>query len=164
MSRGFVKEGDQEEPIKIPPRAALPDTEVNYVTPEGKELLLEEKEILERQKKSLNIEDETERRRELSLIDGKLGLLMQRLNTAHVIDPKNQPSGEVRFGANVDFKMNGARQSFKIVGVDEANVKDHKIAFTSPIAKALTSKSAGERFDFKLGDEVRPIEILNVSY
>mgnify|MGYP001035147836 CR=1 FL=1 len=164
MSRGFVKEGDQEEPIKIPPRAALPDAEVNYVTPKGKELLIEEKKSLEHQKKSLNLEDETEKRRELSFIDGKLGLLIQRLNTAHVINPKEQPPGEVRFGAHVDFKLNGVRQSFKIVGVDEANVKDHKIAFTSPIAKALTSKRVGDSFDFKLGDEVRPIEILKISY
>jgi transcription elongation factor GreB len=164
MSRGFVKEGDQEEPIVVPPRASLPDNEINYVTPRGKELLNEEKRTLENQKASLKIEDETERRRELSFIDAKLKLLMKRLKTAQVINPKTQTPGEVRFGAEVDFTMNGARQRFQIVGVDEANVKEKKIAFISPIAKAMTSRKIGESFDFKLGEEVRLIKIIDVQY
>jgi transcription elongation factor GreB len=35
MSRGFVKEDDQEEAPIIPPRAALPNGVTNYVTPNG---------------------------------------------------------------------------------------------------------------------------------
>ncbi|MBQ0741412.1 GreA/GreB family elongation factor, partial [Aquimarina celericrescens] len=56
----------------------------------------------------------------------------------------------------VKFKMYGNLQEFKIVGVDEANVKLKKIAFISPLAKAMTSKKEGEKFDFKLGEERRP--------
>lgn len=43
MSRGFVKEGDQEETPIIPPRAALPAGATNYVTPTGMELLQAER-------------------------------------------------------------------------------------------------------------------------
>ncbi len=39
MSRGFVKEEDQEEAPMIPPRAALPDGAINYVTPLGMQQL-----------------------------------------------------------------------------------------------------------------------------
>lgn len=164
MSRGFVKESDQEEPIVVPPRASLPDKETNYVTPFGKELLVKEKSTLEKLRSELDTKDETQRRRELSMMDGKLRLLDERLKTAQVIHPKNQNQNEVRFGAKVKFKMNGNVQEFQIVGVDEANVKKKKIAFISPLAKAMTSKKEGDQFDFKLGEETRPIEIQEINY
>jgi len=47
MSRGFVKEEDQEEPPFIPPRASLPPGAINYVTPEGYQDLIKERENLE---------------------------------------------------------------------------------------------------------------------
>ena len=47
MSRGFVKEDDQEEAPFVPPRAALPDGVANYVTPRGLERLLAERMQLE---------------------------------------------------------------------------------------------------------------------
>ncbi len=164
MSRGFVKESDQEEPIVVPPRAALPDDAINYVTPFGKKMLENEKSNLEKERAELNIKDETERRRALAVIDGKLNLLVERLKTAQVILPKNQNQNEVRFGAKVKFKMNGNLQEFQIVGVDEANVKENKIAFISPLAKAMNSMKEGEKIDFKLGQDSRPIEILEINY
>ena len=164
MSRGFVKESDQEEPPVIPPRASLPDGVTNYVTPQGKEMLREEKIKLEKQRADLNIQDDTERRRELAVIDGKLKLLNERLNSAQVLNPEQQNKSEVRFGATVMFNMNGSIQDFKIVGVDEANIKEKKIAFTSPLAIAMTSKKEGDNFEFKLGQDSRPIEILEINY
>lgn len=164
MSRGFVKESDQEEPIVVRPRAALPDDAINYVTPFGKKMLENEKSNLEKERAELNIKDETERRRALAMIDGKLSLLVERLKTAQVILPKNQNQNEVRFGAKVKFKMNGNLQEFQIVGVDEANVKENKIAFISPLAKAMNSMKEGEKIDFKLGQDSRPIEILEINY
>lgn len=47
MSRGFVKEEDQEEAPIIPPRAALPNGVTNYVTPKGYQDLLDELKALE---------------------------------------------------------------------------------------------------------------------
>lgn len=164
MSRGFVKESDQEEPIVVPPRASLPEKENNYVTPHGKELLEKEKATLEKERTALSTKDETQRRRELSMIDGKLKLLLERLKTAQVIQPKSQNQAEVRFGAIVKFKMNGNLQEFQIVGVDEANVKEKKISFTSPLAKAMSSKKEGDKFEFQLGEEIRPVEILEINY
>lgn len=164
MSRGFVKESDQEEPIVVPPRASLPTDEINYVTPGGKKLLQEEKTALENKRAQLKTEDETERRRELSLIDGKLKLLLERIKSAQIIQPESQNQNEVRFGAKVKFKMNGSTQEFQIVGVDEADVKQKKIAFISPLAKAITSRKEGDKFDFRIGDETRPIEIIKIHY
>ena len=49
MSRGFVKEGDQEEVPMVLPRAFLPDGVPNYVTEEGLKLLHEEMESLKKE-------------------------------------------------------------------------------------------------------------------
>lgn len=166
MSRGFVKEEDQEEAPIIPPRAALPDGVTNYVTPHGFELLQEEKKDLERQRTSIKIKDEAESRRAKSVIDGKLKLLNDRIATARILNPKSQAKDEVRFGARVKLKQmeSGTVQQFAIVGVDEADVKKNKIAFIAPIARAVTGKKIGEIVEFTLGPETRNLEILEISY
>jgi len=165
MSRAFVKEEDQEEAPFIPPRAPLPESETNYVTPSGKKALLQEKYALEEEKANVkSVEKEADRRRALATINGKLNLLEARINSARIIAPEDQPKDEVRFGALVKFKMNGTLQTFQIVGVDEANVKESKIAFTAPIAKALIGKKAGETAIFQLGKESRSIEVLEFHY
>lgn len=164
MSRGFVKEEDQEEAPVIPPRASLPEGVTNYVTPNGKRELLQEKEELEEERKNRDGESENERRRQAAVIDGKLKLLNKRIASSRVIELDNQPQDEVRFGAQVKFKMNGTTQNFQIVGVDEADVKKKKIGFIAPIAKALTGTQAGDNTEFKLGAETRKIQVLSVTY
>ncbi len=165
MSRAFVKEDDQEEAPFIPARAPLPAGELNYVTPAGKKALLDEKSNLEKNKSEVKlIEKEQDRRRNMATINGKLKLLEERINSARILDPKKQPKDEVRFGAKVKFKLNSRVQTFQIVGVDEADVKKEKIAFSAPIAKALIGKKKGESSDFQLGKEKRSIKILQIEY
>jgi transcription elongation factor GreB len=164
MSRGFVKEDDQEETPIIPPRAALPEGVTNYVTPFGMRLLVAEKEAMEDQRANLNIQDEQARRRELAIINGKLLLLQNRIASARVLRPEDQAQDEVRFGATVTIKMNNHVQEFQIVGVDEADVKKQKIAFVAPIASVITGKHVVDMVDFQLGNEVRKLEILTISY
>ncbi len=164
MSRGFVKEDDQEEAPIIPPRAALPAGETNYVTPNGLKELKNEEEALIEERANLDKQNDTERRRAQAVIDGKLKLLRERISTARLLKPEDQPADEVRFGALVELMQNGNKQEFQIVGVDEANVKKQKIAFVAPIAKAVTGKKVGDKVDFKLGEETRKLEILKITY
>jgi transcription elongation factor GreB len=164
MSRGFVKEDDQEEAPVIPPRAALPAGITNYVTPAGERELLQEKKDLEEERKNRDGESETELRRQATVIDGKMNLLNERISSARIIQLSEQPENEVRFGALVKFKMNGNTQEFQIVGVDQADVKKKKIAFVAPIAKALTGNKVGGKTEFNLGAETRTIEVLAIDY
>lgn len=166
MSRGFVKEEDQEEPVLVPPRAAIPEGVTNYVTPKGLEELKQELKDLEYERAHVEAENDTEKRRSQSLIDGKINLLAKRLQTARLLDPKDQPENEIRFGANVKLKneTSGQLQEFQIVGVDEADIKKKKIAFVAPIAIAVTGKKVGELVDFKLGNEVRKLKVLEITY
>lgn len=166
MSRGFVREGDQEEPIIIPPRAALPAGAINYVTPFGMEQLLQERESLETEMSKVPADNETEHRREMALLNGKLNLLQERILSARILNPADQPEDEVRFGAKVSYHIGTSKtvHTFQIVGVDEADVQAKKIAFVAPIARALTSHKVGDVVDFKLGNEVRKLEILKIEY
>lgn len=166
MSRGFVKEGDQEEPPMIPPRASLPAGTPNYVTPEGFEALEREKIELLEELANFESKDERERRRKSAEIDGKLNLLNERINSARVLDLKGQSEGEVRFGATVTYKITSAKMpvTLKIVGVDEANIKEKKVAFVAPIAKAMIGKKEGEETILNLGGEERKLTIIKITY
>lgn len=166
MSRGFVKEEDQEEPIMVPPRAALPEGEINYVTPKGLDLLKNEMQQLEEERRNIIAENETEKRRAQALIDGRMELLADRIRTARLLKPEDQPENEVRFGARViiENETTYQKQEFQIVGVDEADIKKKKIAFVAPIARAVTGKKVGELAELKLGDEIRKMRILKVEY
>lgn len=166
MSRGFVKEDDQEEAPMIPPRAALPEGETNYVTPKGLEELHEERDDLKKEISELTEINEQERRRALTLLNGKLNLLLSRINTAHVLEPEEQNHEEIRFGAHVTYTIASSKDPVKIqiVGVDEADVKKGKIAFTAPIAHALSGKKEGEKAVLDLGKEKRELQVTRVRY
>lgn len=165
MSRAFVKESDQEEAPFIPPRAPLPAGVTNYVTLKGMQALNLEKEKLEKEKESaFQMEGADEKRRATTEINGKLDLLEQRINSARIINPEEQPQNEVRFGARVKLEINGKSQEFQLVGVDEANVNAQKIAFTAPIAKAITGKHVNETTELKLGSDTRKLKILSINY
>ncbi|PPK85645.1 transcription elongation factor GreB [Neolewinella xylanilytica] len=166
MSRGFVKESDQETLPIIPLRPPLPVGATNYVTPAGLRALQDERDALEADKSQLSGDNEDERRRAATVIDGKLNLLSQRISSARVLDPGEQPQDEVRFGARVRLlqQPGNRKQEFQIVGVDEANVREKKISFTAPIAQAITGLRVGERADFRLGNEVRKLEVLEIAY
>ena len=166
MSRGFVKESDQEELPIIPPRAPLPPGVDNYVTPNGLKELQAEKEALEKEKADYPTTNEDEHRRATTVIDGKLALLQKRINSARLIKPADQPQEEVRFGAKVTLQNSGLPkpQIFQIVGVDEANVKKAKLAFTAPIVQAITGLYEGETATFNLGGGTRQLKVLNISY
>lgn len=166
MSRGFVKEEDQEEVPIIPPRAALPDGAINYVTENGLKELNTERQKLEKERSNLETTNEQQRRIELSVINGKLDLLNERIASARILDTKTQPKDEVRFGATVTYKITTAKApfTFQIVGVDEADITKKKIAFVAPIAVALTGHKKGDTVDFNLGGEKRMLEVLDIVY
>ena len=165
MSRGFVKEDDQEEIPLVPPRADLPAGTENFVTENGMKALLAEKENLLAQQEKLDASQEKEYRIAFNHINAKLQLLNERIASAKIIDSSKLPQDEVHFGATVTFKNSEKKtQTFQIVGVDEANVSKGKISFTTPLAKALMLKKVGEKATLKLADRENIFEILEVKY
>src|SRR3954467_4788598 len=77
-------------------------------------------------------------------IEGRIQDINSKLARAQVIDPTTIKTDKVVFGATVILTEpeSGKEVTYKIVGVDEADIKNGKVGITSPIARALISKSA----------------------
>jgi transcription elongation factor GreB len=166
MSRGFVKEDDQEEIPIVPPRADLPDGVTNYVTQVGMNELLTEKEMLVNEKNNLDSSNEDEKRIALNHINAKLQLLNARIATAKIVNINEQAPDEIRFGAVIKLKIEANKkiQTFQIVGVDEADISKGKISFTSPLARVLINKLIGDKAILKRGQEDLVFEIVDIAY
>jgi transcription elongation factor GreB len=166
MSRGFIKEDDQEEVPIVPQRAFLPEGVTNYVTRSGMEQLLAENQMLIDERDNLSSTNENEKRIALNYINAKLQLLNNRIAEAKVVDLKEQPQNEIRFGAIVTLKTEvpGNIQIFQIVGVDEADISKSKISFISPLAKALINKKVGDKVTLKRDREDIVFKIMDIAY
>jgi transcription elongation factor GreB len=166
MSRGFVKEDDQEETPLVPPRAEVSNGVTNYVTPFGMEELRTEKQALINEKGAIEAVTEQEKRIASNFIQAKIYLLEDRIATAKIVDLSEQPLGEIRFGATVKLKIGNSSkfQTYQLVGVDEADIAKSKLSFVSPIAKILIGKKVGEQAILKLAKEVRIFEVMGIKY
>lgn len=155
MSRGFIKEGDQEEIPMVPLRAFLPQGVPNYVTKEGLAALNEELKGLEAERAQAG-----ENYILGNFIDAKMKLLISRISSAVEVDLSKTNKDTVSFGAWVRY--NG--RVVRIVGVDEADVDQGLISFISPIAKSLTGKKAGDVIELKGSGGVERIVVEEVSF
>jgi transcription elongation factor GreA len=102
-----------------------------------------------------------------SFIEGRILELEGKLSNAQIIDPKLlDADGRCVFGATVDLEDmdSGDKVTYQIVGEDEADLKNSKISISSPIARALIGKYAGDIAEVKAPGGVREYEILDVKY
>lgn len=165
MSRGFVREEDQEEIPLVPQRAVLPYGVPNLVTQAGMDQLLAEKQLMIAERESLDGPD-NDKRIALNYINAKLQLLNNRIAEAKIVNLKEQPQNEIRFGASVTLKTesSGEIQTFQVVGVDEADISKGKISFLSPVAKALINKRKGDKIILKRTRDDVVFEIISIAY
>ena len=165
MSRGFVKEGDQEEVPMLTPRAFLPAGVENFVTSTGMEELKAEREEILRERKQYEGVDNNDARVNNNYLTGKLRLLEERIHSARVLDYDPQRQNDVAFGATIKFKnlKNNQIAQYQIVGVDEANIMKGKISFLSPLSKVLMNKKAGETVSFNTPQGEMQMEIISIS-
>ncbi len=166
MSRGFVREGDQEEVPVIPQRAYLPKGVANFVTSEGMGQLLKEKEELIEERDNLGSTNDNETRISKNIINAKLQLLNERIAEARVVEMPEQQANEITFGATVTLCEGESDnlQTFRIVGVDEADIAKGKISFISPLARMLLNKRTGESVTLKRDHDNIVFEIMEITY
>ena len=150
MSRGFIKEGDQEEIPRVPMRAYLPEGVPNYVTKEGLDALKEELKSLETERVKAG-----DNYIMVNFIDASIKLLVDRINSAVEVDLSKSNKDTVSFGAWVRY--NG--RVMRIVGVDEADVNKGLISFISPIAKLLIGKKEGDVIELKGSEKIKVEEV-----
>ncbi|MEZ5986843.1 MAG: transcription elongation factor GreA [Hyphomonas sp.] len=101
-----------------------------------------------------------------SFIEGRISELDDKLARADVIDVSKLGGGKIRFGATVSLIDVDSEEevTYKIVGDDEANVKEGKISISSPIARALIGKEEGDEAEVAAPSGARAYEIVKVEY
>lgn len=102
-----------------------------------------------------------------SFIEGRIAELEGKLSAAQIIDPKAlDAEGRIVFASTVDLEDLGSGQkvTYQIVGEDEADLKELKVSVTSPIARALIGKYAGDVVEVNAPSGIREYEVLEVRY
>jgi len=163
MSKAFTDEEAADLPALVPGRAPLPPGVPNYVTPRGLELLRAELSALAAERARADaIASDKERGRALGALTQRRVELERRIATA-VVPPSGDSLGAVRFGSTVTVAGESGERRYQIVGVDEADPAQGRIAFTSPLARALMGRSPGDtvRWRAPRGDE--ELEIVAVG-
>ena len=167
MSKAFTKEDSAAEEVVVPPRAPLPDGVPNYVTPRGLELLRAERQALEVARSALrdaaDATDGADAAR-LTALAARLFEVERRIALAQCVEAPAGAAAVVRFGSRVTLLDDAGReQRYQIVGVDEAEPSSGKIAFLSPLAKALLGAQVGDSVRLEKPGGARELEVLAIE-
>ena len=152
------------------------------MTAEGAEQLKEELQNLkskERPKIVLAIKEAREKgdlkenaeyhaaREQQSFVEGKIKDIEAKLSNAQIIDIKTIPvSNKIIFGSTVTLINidDDKKVVYKLVGEDEADLKQGKISITSPLSRSLIGKEEGDTIELKMPEGTIEYEIIEVEY
>lgn len=179
MNKAFTKEnGHDLEPDKPEP-PSLHDK--NYVTPHGFNLLQNELQKLLSEERPKVVEtvrwaagngDRSENgdyiygKKRLREIDKRIRYLTKRIENAEIVNPLLQKKlTKVFFGATVTYQDKKKKNhTIQIVGIDEADLKQHKISWISPLAKALMKSEVDDVVTFNTPTSTETLKILTIHY
>jgi len=182
MNKAFVKETDaadvDEDGVSAP---ALPVGSKNYMTPAGYARLdaefnhlwkVERPKLVETISWAASNGDRSENgdyiygKKRLREVDRRIRFLSKRLEHAEVVDPASrEQTDQVFFGATVTVADQDGREStYAIVGIDEADAGRGRIAWISPMARALLKAREGDTVNVQTPDGRREVEIVEVRY
>jgi len=100
-------------------------------------------------------------------VEGRIQEVEGKLSNAQIIDPKMlDADGRCVFGATVELEDQdtSAVVTYQIVGEDEADIKQGKISVSSPMARALIGKYAGDVAQVQAPGGLREYEVIDVRY
>jgi transcription elongation GreA/GreB family factor len=138
MSRAFVKEAE-DAVEKLPDRPVSPHP--NFVTPEG---LAAIEAALARLHEEYGAAQASGDGGALAAVARDMRYWTERRNSAQLIAAPENPD-HVQFGVTVTIERDdGRRQTFRIVGEDEADPSHGSISYVSPVAHALMGKEVGD--------------------
>lgn len=106
-------------------------------------------------------------REQQSFIEGRIKDIEGKLSHAQVIDVKEMNAdGKIIFGTTVELTDLDTDEAvtYRIVGDDEANIKQGLISYSSPLARAIIGKREGDEIAFDAPGGVREYEVIKVSY
>jgi transcription elongation GreA/GreB family factor len=150
MSVAFRRDSDEEH---LEPKIELPvPPGPNYVTPNGLALIEARVAMLEGEVAAGGSEEQ------LKALKRDLRYWRQRQSSA-IQAPVPAP-GAVGIGSTVTFTLRDQQKVMTITGHDEADPAQGRIAFSSPLARALVGRMAGDLADF--AGEEDAIELVEV--
>jgi transcription elongation factor GreA len=99
-------------------------------------------------------------------IEGRIRELEAKLSRAEVIDIRKLGGTGVKFGSTVTVfdESTDEEIAYKIVGVDEANVKKKLLSIEAPLAKALIGKNVGDEIKLETPSGKKQYEIVKIEY
>jgi transcription elongation GreA/GreB family factor len=150
VSRAFVSEDTLTEEVVDRPISPHP----NYVTAAGLALI---DRALEAARQALGAAQVSGDRAELAKASSDLRYWSARRASARILTP-DASRDTVQFGSTVSIVRDGRKQTFQIVGEDEADAANGKISYISPLARAIMNKEIGDTG--KLGkSEIEVVEV-----
>ena len=153
MSRAFTRETD-DDPGTLPERPV--STHPNLVTPRGLSALEAQLRSLEGELAAARAGGDSALR---ARIERDLRYFTQRRSSARVVAAAAAPD-RVRFGVRVTLRgADGAEQSYRLVGEDEADAAQGLLSWVAPLAQALLGHEPGDTVRFQAGE----LEILRLE-
>ena len=92
--------------------------------------------------------------------------LLKRMEAAEIVNPAEQPKKDrVYFGATVTYAdEDDNERTFRIVGIDEADLIQRDISWVSPITRALLKAEVGDVVEVRTPRGPQSIEVIGISY
>ena len=166
--------------VRKPPRQRNPPGK-RYLTPEGHQLLraefhrllyVDRPAMVEQVADAAAMGDRSENaeyiygKKKLRQIDSRLRFLEQRLSDAVVVNPAEQSSNDIRFGATVVLEDEDTEEelTYTLVGEDEIDPQRYRISWRSPVGQALIGKQADDLIVVQTPKGRRELVVIRFSY
>lgn len=183
MSKAFTSEETSAEDLDAEAEIAdaLPPQVKNYMTPRGFAALQREHQQLWGEERPKVVEtvswaagngDRSENgdyiygKKRLREIDRRLRYLSKRLESAVVVDPRQQQQlRQVFFGATVTYaREDDSEHTVTLVGVDETDLAQSRISWLSPVAAALMKARVGDAVRVVTPNGAEMLEVVAIRY
>jgi transcription elongation GreA/GreB family factor len=164
MSRAFVKEQDGE-PLAHEAMDLPQSPHPNLVTPSGLKQLEKRLAAFEKERDRLHAEEKLEDRPHLERVEREIRYHKARIESAQLINLKDQPRDRVAFGATVRVEDDeGKTHEYRIVGEDEADPDKGLVSYVSPLARALADGKPGDLVTWRRPAGDLELEIVSIKY
>ncbi|MBD22589.1 MAG: transcription elongation factor GreA [Alphaproteobacteria bacterium] len=105
-------------------------------------------------------------REKQSFIEGRISELENKISRAEVIDSSSLDNSRIAFGATVEITdlSNDKKHTYKIVGVDEADIEQNLISISAPLCKAMINKKIDDVVEVNTPNGVKEYQINSISF
>ncbi len=101
-----------------------------------------------------------------SFIEGRVAELEDKIARAEIIDVSKLSGKQVKFGATITVvdEDTDEKNSYQIVGPDEADIREKRLSITSPLARAVIGKKVGDTVEVTTPNGSKSYEIVKVAF